>query len=114
MRINLIYILGIFLAQLSLFACHSIKSDEIASVEDIIPSEIDFNFHIKPILSDRCFKCHGPDANQRKGDLRLDEAAEAIKKTTNESSTASDVISPGSLAKSEVVLRILSEEPTYM
>jgi hypothetical protein len=33
---------------------------------------IDFNLHIRPILSDRCFKCHGPDANQRKAHLRLD------------------------------------------
>ena len=33
---------------------------------------IDFNIHIRPILSDRCFKCHGPDANQRKAHLRLD------------------------------------------
>ena len=29
-----------------------------------VPDVIDFNFHIKPILSDRCFKCHGPDKNK--------------------------------------------------
>ena len=26
-----------------------------------VPDQVDFNFHVKPILSDRCFKCHGPD-----------------------------------------------------
>ncbi len=34
-----------------------------------LPDKVDFNFHVKPILSDRCFKCHGPDANTREADL---------------------------------------------
>jgi len=37
-----------------------------------LPDKIDFNFHIKPILSDRCFTCHGPDANTREAGLRFD------------------------------------------
>lgn len=37
-----------------------------------IPEQIDFNFHVKPILSDRCFACHGPDENHRMMNLRLD------------------------------------------
>jgi hypothetical protein len=37
-----------------------------------LPEKVDFNFHIKPILSDRCFACHGPDNNARKAGLRLD------------------------------------------
>src|SRR4051812_21186925 len=37
-----------------------------------IPETVSYNFHIRPIISDRCFKCHGPDANQRKAELRLD------------------------------------------
>ena len=37
-----------------------------------VPDVIDFNFHVKPLLSDRCFKCHGPDDRVRKASLRLD------------------------------------------
>ncbi len=42
------------------------------SNEPAIPEVVDFNYHVRPILSDRCFKCHGPDAKARKAGLRLD------------------------------------------
>ena len=32
---------------------------------DKLPEKVSYNFHIRPILSDKCFKCHGPDANKR-------------------------------------------------
>ena len=37
-----------------------------------MPDKISYNFHIRPILSDKCFKCHGPDVNKREAGLRLD------------------------------------------
>src|SRR3546814_19621948 len=37
-----------------------------------LPDKVDFNFHVKPVLSDRCFACNGPDDNAREADLRLD------------------------------------------
>ena len=40
---------------------------------------LEFNRDIRPILSDRCFACHGPDAGNRKSPLRLDSEAEAKK-----------------------------------
>lgn len=40
--------------------------------QESIPVTVDFNYHVRPILSDRCFKCHGPDANKREAGLRLD------------------------------------------
>ncbi len=41
--------------------------------------DIDFNRDIRPILSDRCFKCHGPDARNQKSDFRLDSRDNALK-----------------------------------
>ena len=37
-----------------------------------IPEIVDYNLHVRPILSDKCYACHGPDANKREADLRLD------------------------------------------
>ena len=42
------------------------------SKEPSLPDVVSYNFHIRPILSDKCFKCHGPDVNKRKAGLRLD------------------------------------------
>ncbi len=97
---------------LFVWSCHTLHRSDDGDVA--VPEVVDFNFHVKPILSDRCFKCHGPDANQRKGDLRLDVAADAMAQTTNETSRAKWVIDPGSPARSEMIKRIQSEEPDYM
>ena len=38
----------------------------------LLDAEVTYNFDVKPILSDRCYHCHGPDKDKRKADLRLD------------------------------------------
>src|SRR5262245_51005231 len=43
-----------------------------------VPDRVDFNFDVRPILSDRCFKCHGPDDRARKASLRLDQKDSAF------------------------------------
>ncbi|SFB56893.1 PSD1 and planctomycete cytochrome C domain-containing protein [Algoriphagus aquimarinus] len=91
---------------LAIFSCSPKQSDEIL-LSDI--EQVSYNFHIRPILSDKCFVCHGPDANKRESDLRLDTEAgayAALKEDPNHF-----VIKPGSLEESTVYHRIISEDP---
>lgn len=64
--------------------------------------QLRFNDDIRPILSDKCFFCHGPDAAKREADLRLDLRDEA---------TASGAIVPNHADRSEIIQRILSTDP---
>lgn len=80
------------------------KSGRIAGSRD----SVDFNLHIRPILSDRCFKCHGPDANQRKANLRLDIRESAL--AALKDNPKAHVIVPGSSSESEVYRRISGKD----
>src|SRR5712671_6527648 len=73
-------------------------------------STIQFNRDIRPILSDNCFSCHGIDAKKREAKLRLDIAEGAFK--ANEDGVAP--ITPGDPGKSEVWLRIISDDKDEM
>ncbi len=66
---------------------------------------IDFNQDIRPILSDHCFQCHGPDAAKRKADLRLDTREGLFSKID-------DVypVVPGQPEQSDMILRVRSED----
>ena len=98
-----------------------------------LPEKVDFNEHIRPILSDRCYKCHGPDGGEFgelwKGGLRLDveDAAKADltevklkvknarrakegKEAINKKGKANYAIVPGSTEKSSVVARIFTDD----
>ena len=44
----------------------------LGGAEDGAPAKIDFNLEIRPILSNKCFRCHGFDGKKRKAELRLD------------------------------------------
>jgi len=70
--------------------------------------KIDFNLRIKPLLADRCFTCHGPDAENRQADLRLDIEQNAF--AAVESGSGSHVIRPHDPSNSEVFLRITSTD----
>ncbi len=68
-------------------------------------AEVDFSRDVLPVLSDKCFHCHGPDATARKGGLRLDtkEGAFRVRKGTA-------VLVPGKSAESELVRRVTSAD----
>ncbi len=74
-----------------------------------IPEVIDFNFHVRPILSDRCYACHGPDKNALKGDLRLDVEESAL--APLDSLGQQYAIVPGNVEKSLLFHRITSLDP---
>ncbi len=71
---------------------------------------VSYNFHIRPILSDKCFACHGPDANKREGGLRLDEESSAHAKLKDGKGFR---LVPGNPEQSEVFKRITSADPDY-
>ncbi len=67
---------------------------------------IDFNRDVRPILSDNCFACHGPDTNKRKGGLRLDEKESAFGKAES----GEVAVVPGMPEKSELLRRITTAD----
>ena len=67
----------------------------------------DFNRDIRPILSNRCFKCHGPDEANQEAGLRLDHREAAIQ----ELDSGERAIVPGHADASELVARIMSDDP---
>jgi hypothetical protein len=84
------------------------RNQQVAGLTD----SVDFNLHIRPILSDRCFKCHGPDANQRKANLRLDTPEGAL--AALKDNPKAHVIVPGSPDQSEVFLRISTADTSQL
>ena len=75
---------------------------------DSLPAVVDYNFHIRPILSDRCYACHGPDGNARQTELRLDEE-DGAKHTPL--TTGGYAVVPGSARKSVLYKKITAANP---
>ena len=94
---------------LLLYGCAPKPSNKYRGV---LPEVIDFNFHIKPILSDRCFACHGPDEGSQKAELRLD-IPEGAYASLGENQDHKAIV-PGSLRKSHAYLRMISEDPAFL
>ena len=65
---------------------------------------IDYNWHVRPILSENCFKCHGPDPSSRKAGLRLDLRDLAVAELPE--TKGKFAIVPGNAGRSELVRRI--------
>lgn len=89
----------------SLFLCVLTTPATLTAAEKH-SAKIDFHREVKPILSNTCFKCHGPDAAERKGGLRLD-TADGIRADLG----GYAAVVPGDSAKSALVARITSSDP---
>src|SRR5689334_1374028 len=69
--------------------------------------KLDFARDIRPILSAKCFACHGPDPKERKAGLRLDTPAG----TFGPADSGNRAVVPGNLDESELYQRIIAEDP---
>src|SRR3954462_15730888 len=104
---KLLVLLFVSLIALSFIYISSCNSDK-NRVESGSVKTISYNFQVRPILSDKCFNCHGPDANKRQAGLRLDIAEEAYK-ALQEHPRAHALV-PGNPALSELFVRVSSTD----
>ena len=101
----------ILFSSLLILSCGGEKFPVPEEIASRLPEKVDYNFHVKPILSDRCYTCHGPDENTRKANLRLDIEQEAFAKLSQTSSEYSHAIKKGNASKSEMIARVYHNDP---
>jgi hypothetical protein len=87
------------------FRCAVIVLPAVLPAADL-PQVVEFNRDIRPILSDKCFTCHGPDSANRQTKLRFDTEAGARQDLGKRFA-----IVPGDTAKSEMIRRITAADP---
>jgi hypothetical protein len=105
MKINhlLVLVLSVCISIYTLNAC----TDSAAQGSEM-PDVVDYNFHVRPILADNCFACHGPDAKKRQAGLRLDIAEEAYKALKD--NPGKHALVPRKPKQSEVYLRLITKD----
>ena len=94
--------LAIFVLVVDLFALRPLAAEGNEGLESL-----SYNRDIRPILSEHCYACHGPDEGQRKAGLRLDSETDARRKLAS----GIRAIVPGETATSELVRRIEASDP---
>ncbi len=103
----LVAVFSLIVAAIAFTACMNTDGEGIST-----SGKISYNYHVRPILSDKCFKCHGPDQNKLEAGLRLDlpEFAFAPLKETK----GAFALVPGKPGESELFKRVTSTDPAYI
>ncbi|HEY2583420.1 MAG TPA: PSD1 and planctomycete cytochrome C domain-containing protein [Mucilaginibacter sp.] len=107
-----LYLLWLVCGGCILYVLNACNHSSTTSIDDQIPDTVSYNFNIRPILSDKCYKCHGPDASKRQAGLRLDKpeiAFKALKDNPN-----AHVLVAGSPEMSELFRRISTKDTSEM
>ncbi|MFY0627115.1 MAG: DUF1553 domain-containing protein [Reichenbachiella sp.] len=105
----LFYYASISVISLLITSCSVDLPDEVQIAYDELPQELNFNIHVKPILSDKCFACHGPDKGKIEAGLQLHTDETAYEELPE--SPGLYAIKPGNLRKSEMFRRITASDP---
>jgi len=97
---------------LAVLACATLGHLTAAPADQAGPANsrpVDFSYQIRPLLSDRCFRCHGPDAGKRKAKLRLD-MREGVLKKLDDAGKGWAVVKPRDPDRSELIRRIFTDD----
>ena len=98
-------LVGVLLAGVMLVAGCSRQPPELAG----LPAKLDYNWHVRPILSENCFRCHGLDVSSREAGLRLDDPDVALAELKE--SPGLYAIVPGDPESSELIRRVTHPDP---
>ncbi|WP_394352994.1 PSD1 and planctomycete cytochrome C domain-containing protein [Cyclobacterium plantarum] len=96
------------LAVVFVLSCENQNGD----TENFFPESVSYNLHIRPILSENCFACHGPDGNKREAGLRLDREEDAFSALKEHPDRKA--IIPGKPHQSEIFARITTDDATEL
>jgi hypothetical protein len=104
------YLLGIL--AVSVVFLQSCGNSTTQAMQEQIPDVVSYNFDIRPILSDKCSACHGPDANKRQAGLRLDDPVSAFQALKEH--PGAHALVAGKPQQSEVYLRITTKDTSKL
>lgn len=109
-KILLLICIGVLLSVAIIQSCNTIGSGEDSTQSS--SGLVSYNFDIRPILSDKCFACHGPDANKQEGGLRLDIAENAYHALRD--NPGMHAIVPGKPEQSAAYTRIVTKDASLI